>query len=104
MIALFLMTFTAISMITSKPSFQDAPLHQHVQSKEISVHSIFNGFGAILFGLAGANVFPTIHVDMANPNDYTKAILMSLIGMSIRTPTAYRTKCALADLTARKQV
>jgi amino acid permease len=54
---------------------------------EITLNSLFEAFGTILFSFAGSAVFPIVQSDMANPSNFPK----SVVG-------AYTSKILILDL------
>ena len=43
-------------------------------------NSFFLGFGAILFGLGGASLFPTIQNDMKNRAQFPESVVITFLG------------------------
>nr|XP_039263708.1 amino acid transporter AVT1C-like isoform X1 [Styela clava] len=60
---------------------QDAPEHVDSYRPEPTASSFFNSFGVIVYAFGGASCFPTIQVDMKNPNKFNTAVVLGIIGV-----------------------
>nr|XP_039263709.1 amino acid transporter AVT1D-like isoform X2 [Styela clava] len=58
---------------------QDAPEHVDSYRPEPTASSFFNSFGVIVYAFGGASCFPTIQVDMKNPNKFNTAVVLGII-------------------------